>query len=45
MIEVLGGKHMGDTGPYSVVRHPKYSATLLPFLTPPARRSGTASKA
>lgn len=25
MIEVLGGKHMGDTEPYSVVCHPMYS--------------------
>ena len=42
MIEVLGSKHMADIRPYGVARHPKYSATLLPFLTPPRAVSHSA---
>ena len=42
MIEVPGGKHVVDSEPYGVVRHPMYGATLLPFLTPPSVESRSA---
>ncbi|MBR3326874.1 MAG: hypothetical protein IKG22_06075 [Atopobiaceae bacterium] len=42
MIEVLGGKHVVDIRPYGVARHPMYSATLVPFLTPPSTESRSA---
>ena len=42
MIEVPGGKHVVDSGPYGVVCHPMHNATLVPFLTPPSTESRSA---
>jgi hypothetical protein len=42
MIEELGGKHVVDIRPYGIARHPMYSATPVPFLTPPSVESRSA---
>ena len=41
-IEVQAGQKVVDTGLYGIVRHPMYSATLVPFLTPPSTESRSA---